>query len=276
MAATASEQPNARQISGTSGHIGYLVTGAATEAEARAAILDAAPATFGGLYLRDAAATVSEDAAGLWAGEATYGTPGGAKALAAGEVAISGTPGGDFQVRRCATTLSGDLVLACLLATGFGRTTHMTHGFELLGSYAPSAKTAPNFGGAINVTSAGVEGTDVPPGALNDAAATFTVNGLVLGAFDEGECLFRGLSFQNRADGLWELAWDFSAMASWTDLVIDTIEGIAMPAWSYLWTLYEEIEDGTAKTLVRRAKAVYVHRVYDAVDFTALGTGVIT
>jgi hypothetical protein len=275
MSATASEQANSRQVSDTSGRIGYVVTGATTEGEARAAVLAAAPATFGGLYLRGAGATVLDDAAGTWIGEATYGSPGGAKILSAGEVSISGTPGGDFQVRRCSETLSGDLVLACLMASGFGRTTHVTRGFELLGSYAPPGKTAPNFGGAINVTSGGVEGVDVPPGALNSGAITFTVNNTIL-SLGAGECLFRGLTFQNRADGLWELAWDFSAMASWTDLVIDTIEGIAMPAWSYLWTFYEEQEDGVAKTLTRRAKAVYVHRIYDSIVFSELGTGVIT
>lgn len=275
MSATAVEQANSREVSGTSGRIGYVVTGAATEGEARTAVLAAAPATFGGLYLREARATVSDDAAGTWIGDATYGTPGGAKVLSAGEVTISGTPGGDFQVRRCSATLSGDLILACLMASGFGRTTHVTHGFELLGAYAPPGETAPNFGGAINVSSQGVEGVDVPPGALNSAAVTFTVNGLVL-ALGVGECLFRGLSFQNRADGLWECAWDFSVMQGWTNLTIDTITGVTMPAWSYLWTFYEEKEDGVAKTLTRRAKAVYVHRIYDAIVFSELGTGVIT
>ena len=274
MAATAEEQANSRELGATSGRIGYLVTGAATEADARVAILAAAPSTFGGFTRRDATARVSDDIAGTWLGEATYGAP-GAKVLSAGEVTISGTPGGAFQIRRCSETLSQTEVLACLLATGFGRTTHMTHGFELLGSYPASA---PNFGGAINVKRNGdvqeVEGVDVPPGIQNDAAIQIAVNDFTLN-LDKGECLFQGLSWQERSDGLWELAWDFSVMAGFYALEIDEITGINQPAWSYLWVFYETKSDDTAHCLVERAEGVYVHRVYDAVDFADLGTGCI-
>ena len=42
-----------------------------------------------------------------------------------------------------------------------GGTTHITQSLATIGSYAPPGKTAPNFQGAIGVTTDSVEGTDI-------------------------------------------------------------------------------------------------------------------
>lgn len=49
-----------------------------------------------------------------------------------------------------------------------------------------------------------------------------------------------------------------------------------MPAkegWHYLWVRYEDDEDATARTLIKKPRAVYVEQVYYYGDFSLLGIG---
>ena len=58
-----------------------------------------------------------------------------------------------------------------------------------------------------------------------------------------------------------------------TGITVGDITGIAKKGWEYLWVRYEDAEDSTAKTLVKRPVAAYVEKVYESGDFAALGIG---
>ena len=56
-------------------------------------------------------------------------------------------------------------------------------------------------------------------------------------------------------------------------LTVGSITGISKKGWEYLWVLYEEAEDATAKALVKVPVAVYIERVYEEGDFAGLVIG---
>ena len=56
-----------------------------------------------------------------------------------------------------------------------------------------------------------------------------------------------------------------------TGLVIGEITDIAKKGWEYLWVRYTDVEDTTAKALVKRPAAVYIEKVYLDGDFADLG-----
>jgi hypothetical protein len=85
-----------------------------------------------------------------------------------------------------------------------------------------------------------------------------------------GEVLFLGATGAKRGRGDWEITFRFAASPNATGIAIGDITGIAKNGWDYLWVLYEEQEDSTAKALVKYPKAVYVEEVYPEGDFDAL------
>lgn len=174
-----------------------------------------------------------------------------------------------------------------------GGSQHITQGLGTIGAYAPSGKTAPNFGGAIGVTNDNVEGVDItvpvysfsethylPDEVVTPAYKatlfflTGRVNNDVWKGFQAGEVLFLGASGSKRGGDNWEMSYRFASSPNVVDLTIGEITGIAKMGWDYLWVRYEDAEDATAKTLVKKPAAVYVERVYEWGDFSLLGIGI--
>lgn len=159
-------------------------------------------------------------------------------------------------------------------------------------AYAPSGKQAPDFKGAINVTSSGVQGVNIMVPymkfsyskviALTDFTTAFvtttydlaaTVNNAAFGPggmFAAGEVRFDGLQAADRDHDSVELNYKFTANPNATGLTVGDISGISKEGHEYLWVLYEEKEDATAKKLVKQPRATYVHKVYSSTDFSAL------
>lgn len=164
-------------------------------------------------------------------------------------------------------------------------------------SYAATG-TAPNFEGAIGVTKDGVEGIEIlvpalsftitqrfAPGFVTNAyiklLATLTgcVNGGAFRGCDPGEVLFEGATgTQANSQAWWDISFKFSAQqnASTTNgnaLTVGTITNIDKNGFQYLWVRYQDVDDTTAKALVKQPLAVYVETVYNSADFSQLGIG---
>lgn len=55
-----------------------------------------------------------------------------------------------------------------------------------------------------------------------------------------------------------------------------TVGGIVVPAkkgWEYMWVMYADRDDDTAKRIVKLPIGVYIEQVYELADFAGLGIG---
>lgn len=148
----------------------------------------------------------------------------------------------------------------------------------------------PNMNGAINVTANGVEGVDIIIPALEFQLskrhsqgfislayvlslmnATGTTNSTGFNGFAAGELLFLGADFSQASEGETEVTYKFVASPNQTGLSFGSITGVAKKGHEYLWVMYEAFEDTTNKAVVRKPRAVYVHRVYRESNFATLG-----
>jgi hypothetical protein len=171
-----------------------------------------------------------------------------------------------------------------------GGTQHITQSLQTMGGYAPAGFTAPNFQGAMGVTTDSVEGTDITvpvysftethyiSGALVTPAYKATlffltgkVNGAAFKGFSVGEVLFLGAAGSKRGTDDWEITYRFAASPNVTGLAVGPITGIAKKGWEYLWVRYADAED--EHVLVKRPIAAYVEQVYELGNFAGLGIG---
>jgi len=171
-----------------------------------------------------------------------------------------------------------------------GGTTHITQSLETVASYAPPGEDAPDFKGAIGVSTDSVDGTDITipvfnfkethyiPAVLITPAykailfqLTGKVNAAPFKGFAPGEVLFLGASGSQRGTEDWEITFSFAASPNVTDLRVGDITGINKKGWEYLWVRYAEAED--ADVLVKQPAAAYVEQVYPYGDFSLLRIG---
>lgn len=167
--------------------------------------------------------------------------------------------------------------------------------------YASIPLPAPDYKGAINVTSQGIDGADVVAGALRIsvtkefdvadvddayfallAQMTGTVNQYPFRGFASGEVLFLGASGQRRGNGTepWEITFNFAMKRNRTGVVIPadgdlgddlTIVVGDVEGWELVWLRFDEVEDTAGKAIVRRPVHAYVEVVYEKTAFGALG-----
>lgn len=179
-----------------------------------------------------------------------------------------------------------------------GGTQKITQALEHIASYS-GTNFVPEFHGAINVNGDRVEGCDVAvpvytweethyidEDLITEAykrtlfELTATVNDAPFKGFAKGESLFLGASGSKRGADNWEITFkgvgsknvqDLEIAAETTDggpLIVEEKEG-----WHYLWHVFEEAEDTTAKHLIKRARFSYVERVYEYGNHALLGIG---
>ena len=247
-----------------SAELRYNVRGTNDDIEARSALSAAAPAVFdlygtGLIFLPRETITIQPVGDALWEG----------------------------IVRYASIPQTNESVFA--FDTG-GGTQHITQSLQTAGTFAPAGQVPPNLKGAIGVTANSVEGVDVTVPVyqfsethyLDDAVVTpaykgtlFALTGKVNSAsfkgFAPGECLFLGASGSKRGSGDWEINYRFAASPNVTGLVVGDITGIAKKGWEYLWVRYQDAEDASAKTMVKKPIAAYVEQVYPLGDLNALG-----
>jgi len=169
-----------------------------------------------------------------------------------------------------------------------GGTQHITQSHETVGSWARPGETAPDFKGAIGVTSDSVQGVDVPVPArewteaymVADAlvteaykdlleSLTYCVNTETFEGFDAGQVRFEGATLETQgyvavegvATPYWQLTLAYKATPNRTYVTIGDIDGISKEGWDYLWVRYEDQVDESGKEVIKIPKAVYVDRV---------------
>jgi len=239
----------------------YHVQGTTSDATALALVEAASPATHAGLA-RQSWRVEPLEGGSIWEATVTYGPAG-----ATGESSFQfSTTGGQQRITQSLATVS----------TGV----------------PPTHDTTPDFARAINVTDGAVEGVDItvpvysftethylPESAVTGAykATVFRLTGRVNGAtwrgFAAGEVLFLGVEGSRRGGGDWELSFKFAASPNVSGQVIGDCSPVDKEGWHLLWIRYEDVEDESARMLVKRPRAVYVEQVYEYGDFTLLGIG---
>jgi hypothetical protein len=169
-----------------------------------------------------------------------------------------------------------------------GGTQHITQSIKTVAKHGLPAKPAPDFKGAIGVTTDSVEGVDItvpvynftethyiPASLVTPAykALLFSLTGKVnsqpFKGFAELEVLFLGASGSKRGKDDWEITFRFAASPNVTNLKVGDITGISKYGWDYLWVRYADAED--EHVLVKQPIAVYCEQVYEVADLNALG-----
>jgi hypothetical protein len=244
--------------------IPWVVIGTASATVVKALVSSTTPAIYGTLVLQTV--TVKETALETWECQARYGAR---------------KPPKEYEYKFAFDTTGGRQKI--------------TQSLETIGKYAPAGKTAADHKGAIGVTDHRVEGCEivVPKFSWSETwqlpiasygwsysqvlkAITGRVNASAFRGFPAGQVLFRGGkgSASNKDPTLIEITYAFDQSDDVTAQKIGDITGVAKTGWQYLWVHYQESDDANAKKYVHKPDAVYVERVYDAVDFSQLAINV--
>lgn len=172
-----------------------------------------------------------------------------------------------------------------------GGTFRLTQSLATINAYGSNP---PDFKGAIGVNGDSVDGVDIispsfqfsethykPDGFVTQAYQdllmrnTGTVNSDNFRGFAPGQVLFTGATAsRDPAKAQWTITYTFLMSPNATNIVI--APGIVVSAkkgWEYLWVRYEQVEDTTARKIVKRPVAAYVERVYREVPFAGLNIG---
>jgi hypothetical protein len=181
----------------------------------------------------------------------------------------------------------GNAVDYTFSGTTSGATQTITQGFAY-----QKYGTGPDYQGAINVSSSGVDGVDIvipklefeidkvlKAGTLwfdyllTVTKMTGTVNAAVFGPFARGEVLYLGVDFSVKGGGDVQFTHKFVAspnrlVANGNALTFGTISNVEKLGHDYLWIDYIAAEN--AGFVIRQPRTVHVHRVYEFADFTQL------
>ncbi len=152
----------------------------------------------------------------------------------------------------------------------------------------------PNFNGAIGVSGDGeVQGVDIPvPGmewtetyskTLAEVTNSYidllvnmrgTVNNNVFRGRPIGSVLFLGAAGRsNLVESKWDISYKFMYSPNAQNITVGGITVASKKGHEYLWALYENTEDTNAGLVVRRARGVYVEKVFEESAFSVLGIG---
>lgn len=106
---------------------------------------------------------------------------------------------------------------------------------------------------------------------------TGSVNSTTMFGRPAGEIIFLGLDMSaalpsGGSSGETTLSYEFARSRNLSGFTIDGITGIAKDGWDVIWIAWKDDKDAAQR--IKRAKAVYVNRVYDRVNLkAALGFG---
>lgn len=167
-----------------------------------------------------------------------------------------------------------------------GQSTHITEAI----SQTAYGTGAPDVGNSINVTQDGPQGVDIqiPRGIYTEtkvfANNTVTqawvatrakmvgkVNNASFKGYNAGELLLTQFSGRKRGNSDWTITFSWAISENDSNLTVAGIPSISKNGWQYLWVMYEDAEDATAKRLKPVAVGVYVADVYKTADFSTLG-----
>ena len=228
----------------------YKIEGADDEVAAYAAMAAAAPAIYnvdGRNMVRDSIKVDPTEDTTLYFATVHYVAPGSQRKEPAsiGETLITfDTSGGTQRIMQSKATVSRTPI---------------------------SGVTAPDYKGAIGVSSSGIEGCDIvvpkfsftvtkvfAAGSLPSPSTIFALTGTVNSAsftvtdsrtgltitLNAGECLFLGgRSGGQRGDGGVEFVYQFSAAPNLTNVAVGDITVPAVGGWDHLWVRYYDVTE---------------------------------
>lgn len=184
-----------------------------------------------------------------------------------------------------------------------GGTQHITQSLATTYSGGKGVWDAPNSHGAIRVAGLGaeqtVEGVDIGMGAYEWEETHYLPNTMVTQAYKgtlfratyktnnapfrglaAGECLFKGARGGKRGAEDWEVSFRFAASENKTAWLPPNLPSgvfgfkpFDKKGWEYLWFRYEPELDTGSKRLVPGPVGIYVEKVYEEADLSALGIG---
>ena len=248
----------------------FWLSGIQDDAAARAYVDAHVPPMFDGFFARGA--DMDTTGAGHWDVDIRYGTA---------EPGQSSFDGGGS---------SGEVSFTFDTSGG---TAHIKQARDHVEDYVNSG-TAPNHGGAINVTDSGVDGTDVviaqfswtenwtlPISYASFAAAllfknlTGKINALPFRGFGPGQVRFDGAigGASSKEPTQAALSYKFVQSDDSSDAMPSFKSDIVKLGWEYIWLEYEKQEDDTAKRIIQPPIAAHVEGVYETGDFSQLGIG---
>lgn len=271
---TVEEQFISRAASGLTGERIYTIRHTDDEDVALAEMLAVAPATKGSRFLDSEASHVEEIAASVFVGVAVYTS-------------------NEFDVQTADSFhLSFDIS---------GIPTRVTQAKKHIGEYAAEGFSARKFRGAINVTDAGVEGTEIlvpyfsyqvnytfeaasitQDYVLTLAQIVGTVNNTTFHGFVAGELLLARVSGQKRPDGKWDVSFGFAVSRNATNVMIGDNNGAIVPGetivvpekkgWDFLWVYYfdDTIDVSGEKYTVKVPASAHLERVYTFTNYGLL------
>jgi len=177
--------------------------------------------------------------------------------------------------------------------TSGAATARVTVSREVVGAYSPPGTVPPDLGGVIGFDGEDVQGCEiivpqpefsisVEPVPVTDPNAFLRTVSMMAGrvnansylGFYAGELLLAGADITGATDKPFRVTYRFQASPNLWGV---RIGGIYVPfkrGWDYLDVYYGRAFDTQSRTLVRRPRAVYVHRVYDYVPFVLPGIDV--
>jgi len=156
-------------------------------------------------------------------------------------------------------------------------------------SFGPGA--IPVFNGAINCNGGRVDGVSIPQPAF---AFSYTrtllfvdqpyknslyqlvgrYNVAAFKNFAAGEVLFLGSRGRKSGRERWKLQYLFAASPNLASIVLGPLITVTNKlGWEYLWVLFDEAEDATARQIVQRPRAAYLEQVHLPGTFGTLGLG---
>jgi hypothetical protein len=247
----------------------FLVGDVASEAEARAAVLEVAPKQYEGLFRQKPSASP--------AGRDSYDV----------EVTYTAKKP-DSETGENPDDNDQPIDVEFDMSVG---TQHVTQAIAQLAKYAKGGETAPENYGAIGVTESGVAGVDVPSPQMririrkevylaqlnwNYIALLYAMGGCTNSApwhvFAIGEARFLGARIATKTSTKATLEFSFEISPNATNLVVGEITGIAKPGWAYMDVMYrEKLVSTTPMMIVQEPVAVYIDQVSREANFNELG-----
>ena len=107
------------------------------------------------------------------------------------------------------------------------------------------------------------------------ANATGKVNSDTCKGYPPGSVLFLGASGSKQGNGWWQIVWKFAYQENRTNFTIGDITVASKQGWQYMWIRYEDEVSGTGaqKSLIKKAKYVYIEDVYKPYPLASITSG---
>lgn len=266
------------------GRLKFVCHGTGDDADAKAAILAEAPATYPGIAeLVRGDVDIRTIGGLLWYAEIPYIPDSSPLYPAVGGV---GPPEGEIPAAPGINTPLGADFSFDLSA----QTEHITQSKETISKTKRGGGVAPDTKRAIGVTSDGdVKGCDrLKPYLEFSVTRTFesitmdyirmlselvgTNNNAVFYGYPADTLIFMGASGNTKDTRKCVVTFKFAYQKNETDIVIT--EGLTVPSkkgWHYLWVAYKNVED--ANKLIQQPDSAYVERIYDRMNYAIMGIG---